>query len=96
MPIYEFRCGRCVDFEQSHPLDSVPDVTDCPGCGEPARRRMSAPHLSVAGSAAYRLIDRAAQSAVEPEVVAALPPAPRPGSAPRVTTNPLHHTLPRP
>jgi putative FmdB family regulatory protein len=96
MPIYEFRCGRCADFEQSHPINSVPEATDCPVCGEPARRVMSAPHLSIAGSAAYRLIDRATRSAVEPEVVAAPPPAPRSGGARRVTTNPLHNKLPRP
>jgi putative FmdB family regulatory protein len=96
MPIYEFRCARCADFEQSHPIASVPELSDCPVCGEPARRRMSAPHLSVAGSAAYRLLDRSAQSATEPDVVAAPPPAPRTTGAHRVTTNPLHQKLPRP
>jgi len=96
MPIYEFRCGRCADFEQNHAIAVVPEVTDCPVCGEPARRRMSAPHLSVAGSAAYGLIDRAARSSVEPDVVAAPPPAPRTAGAGRVTTNPLHQKLPRP
>jgi putative FmdB family regulatory protein len=96
MPIYEFRCGQCADFEQSHPLNSVPEVTDCPACGGPARRRMSAPYLSVGGSATYRLLDETARSAVEPEVVAAPPPAPRPVGARRVPINPLHHNLPRP
>jgi putative FmdB family regulatory protein len=96
MPIYEFRCARCADFEQSHPIATVPELTDCPACGEPARRRMSAPHLSAAGSAAYGLVERSARSAVEPDVVAAPAPAPRSVGARRAPPNPLHQKLPRP
>jgi putative FmdB family regulatory protein len=96
MPIYEFRCASCADFEQVHPIDSVPDESDCPTCGAPARRRMSAPHLSAVGSAAYGLLDRAARSAVEPEVVTSPPSAHRTGRDQRVTANPLHRKLPRP
>jgi putative FmdB family regulatory protein len=96
MPLYEFRCADCSDFEQTHPIGSVPDSTACPLCGAPARRRMSAPHLSIAGSAAYRMLDSTAKSAVEPNLVSAPPPAPHSGRAQRVSANPLHRKLPRP
>jgi putative FmdB family regulatory protein len=96
MPVYEFRCADCTDFDQAYPIASVPEETGCPNCGKPARRRMSAPHLSVAGSAAYRLLDRTSRSAVEPDVVSAPPPVPRSGRGQRVTANPLHRKLPRP
>jgi putative FmdB family regulatory protein len=96
MPSYEFRCVDCADFDQAHSIDSVPDATDCPECGKSARRRMSAPYLSVAGSAAYTLLDRTARSAVEPDVVSAPPPAALSGGGRRVTANPLHRKLPRP
>lgn len=96
MPIYEFRCDTCAPFEQVHPMGSAPAAVDCPTCRAPARRLMSAPHLSVAGSAAYRLIDGSARSAVEPEVVDAALPGRRPGAASPYTANPLHRKLPRP
>lgn len=96
VPLYEFSCAACPRFEQAHPMGRVPDVVDCPRCHQPARRVMSAPHLSAAGSAAYRLVEASAQSAVEPEVVRSVQPGRRAGPAQPVTTNPLHRKLPRP
>lgn len=96
MPIYEFRCDVCAGFEQIHPMSSAPEVVDCPTCRAPARRLMSAPHLSAAGSAAYGLIDRAARSAVDPAVVDSTHPGQRSGAGRRITANPLHRKLPRP
>lgn len=96
MPIYEFSCTGCDRFEQNHPMGSVPDLVDCPVCGTPARRMMSAPHLSAAGSSAYGLIETAARSAAEPDVVDSIAPGRRAGSGRTVTTNPLHRMLPRP
>lgn len=96
MPIYEFRCEICARFEQSHPMGLVPDLVDCPTCRAPARRMMSAPHLSAAGSAAFRLVEKTARSASEPEVVESTRPERRSGTGASVTTNPLHRKLPRP
>lgn len=96
MPIYEFRCEICALFEQVHPMSRVPDLVDCPRCQAPARRVMSAPHLSASGSAAFGLIEQSARSASEPEVVRSTSPGLRSGAAVRVTANPLHHKLPRP
>jgi hypothetical protein len=55
---------------------------------------MSAPHLSRAGSAEFRLIDDSKRSAHEPPVVTALPGKGR--TRPAYTSNPLHQKLPRP
>lgn len=99
MPLYAFRCPEGTEFDRTYPMSEVPVVADCPECGGAARRRMSAPRLSVAGSAAYRLMDSTAASAHEPQVVTSLPgsgPGPRGGGGARVTRNPLHQKLPRP
>jgi len=77
-------------------MGSAPDTVDCPTCRAPARRLMSAPHLSAAGSAAFGLIDSSARSASEPEVVESALPGRRSGSGAQFTANPLHLKLPRP
>ncbi|MFJ9315849.1 FmdB family zinc ribbon protein [Pimelobacter simplex] len=97
MPLYAFRCPEGTEFDRTYPMSEVPGSVECPACGASARRRMSAPRLSVAGSAAYRLIDSTAATAHEPQVVTSLPGAgPRGGAGARVTRNPLHQKLPRP
>ncbi|WP_255408467.1 zinc ribbon domain-containing protein [Cryobacterium sp. N22] len=96
VPIYEFRCDVCARFEQTHPMGSAPDTVDCPTCRAPARRLMSAPHLSAVGSAAFGLIDSTARSAFEPEVVESALPGRRSGAGAQFTANPLHRKLPRP
>lgn len=96
MPTYEYRCTDCSDFEQVHPMGLAPDVAPCPTCLGPARRRMSAPHLSAAGSPAYRLLESTTQSADAPQVVGSVHPGARSRAGYGFTANPLHHTLPRP
>lgn len=94
MPRYDFRC-TCGDFTAFYAMAAVPTATDCPQCGSSARRVMTAPHLGRTASATFGLMDRAARSAHEPEVVSgALPGARRRPGTP-VTTNPLHQKLPR-
>ncbi|GAB3292249.1 FmdB family zinc ribbon protein [Pseudoclavibacter terrae] len=94
MPTYTYRCDRSHRFDEVHAMSSVPDESPCPECGSSARRRPSAPHLSATGSPAYGLMDAAAKSAHEPQVVSALPGSPRrPGTG--VTRHPLHAKLPR-
>jgi putative FmdB family regulatory protein len=95
MPTYEFSCPSCSTFEASYSMAEVPDAMDCPDCGRPARRRMSAPRLSIASSSAYGLIDSAERSADAPSVVSSIPGA-RSGPVQRYTSNPLHRKLPKP
>ncbi|WP_396656525.1 FmdB family zinc ribbon protein [Microbacterium sp.] len=95
MPRYDFRCGCSAEFTATYPMSAVPEVADCPRCGERARRRLTAPHLSRTGSAAFGLIDRAARSAHEPEVVSGSLPGRRRRPGTPVTSNPLHAKLPR-
>ncbi|MFB0834526.1 FmdB family zinc ribbon protein [Arthrobacter halodurans] len=94
MPLYEFRCPEGTTFEASFPMGQAPAELACAQCGEPAGRRISAPRLSVAGSAAFGLIDSTLRSAHEPEVVTGLPGRSR-RPATRYTTHPLHQKLPR-
>jgi hypothetical protein len=55
---------------------------------------MPAPRLSIAGGAAFKLMDSTRRSAHEPGVVSALPSGKAfPGTG--YTTNPLHQKLPR-
>ncbi|WP_416362304.1 FmdB family zinc ribbon protein [Pseudoclavibacter sp. VKM Ac-2867] len=94
MPTYTYRCENAHRFDEVHTMHSVPERSVCPECGQDARRRPAAPHLSAAGSSAYDLIDAASRSAHEPDVVTSLPGAPRrPGGG--ITRNPLHAKLPR-
>lgn len=93
MPLYDFRCPEGTTFEASFAMGQAPAALECADCGAPARRMISAPHLSIAGSAAYRLIDSTKRSAHEPEVVSSIPG--RGARATRYTSNPLHHKLPR-
>ncbi|XAS65552.1 zinc ribbon domain-containing protein [Micrococcaceae bacterium Sec5.8] len=95
MAIYEYCCPDGSAFEASHPIGEAPDALACPSCGKPSRRKISAPHLSKAGSPAFRLIDSTQRSASEPEIVnSRIPGTPR--RAQPYSSNPLHRKLPRP
>lgn len=94
MPIHEYRCPECGVFELLLRMGTATRESACPGCGSPARRLVSAPGLSRAGTPAARLIERTERTASRPDVVAAPPPDPRKGA--RTSGNPLHRRLPRP
>lgn len=96
MPLYEFRCPEGTDFEASFSMSQAPGMLDCPDCGQSARRRISSPRLSIAGSAEFKLIDSTKRSAHEPEVVSSRLPSSGKQSPVRYTSNPLHQKLPRP
>ncbi|MHA7208190.1 FmdB family zinc ribbon protein [Arthrobacter sp. MDT1-65] len=96
MPIYEYRCPRCAVYEVIRPLGAAPDVEACPTCGQPARRRISAPHLSRTNTPSSRLIDAAARSATEPDVITGGIPPSGARSTPAFSVNPLSRKLPRP
>ena len=95
MASYEYRCPDGSLFEASHPIGEAPETLPCPSCGEASRRVFSAPHLSRAGSSAFRLIDSTHRSAAEPEIVnSRVPGSPR--QVQPYSANPLHRKLPRP
>ena len=94
MPNYHFRCATGCSFDALFSMADVPREMDCRLCGATAQRQHTAPHLSGAAGAAYGLIDGAARSAHEPDVVSNLPSAGPARRAP-VTHNPLHAKLPR-
>ncbi|SDQ53673.1 FmdB family zinc ribbon protein [Leucobacter chromiiresistens] len=95
MPNYRFRCAEGCEFDAMYSMSDVPRQAECAACGALAKRVITAPHLSASGGSAYGLLDRAARSAHEPQVVDRLPGR---GAAPRqpVSRNPLHAKLPRP
>lgn len=95
MIIYEYCCPDCSSFEVFHQMGDAPQSLACPSCGLPARRMISAPHLSKTGSQAFRLIDATHRSASEPEIVnSQIPGTPR--RIQPYSSNPLHRKLPRP
>ena len=96
MPTYEYRCADCPGFDRVFEMRSVPDSVSCPTCQGTAKRRISAPRLSKANSAAFGLIDATERSAYEPAVVNSLTPGLPSGAGQKYTSNPLHRKLPRP
>lgn len=94
MPSYQFRCSEGCGFDALYAMSEVPKETECRVCGGKAKRAVTAPHLSIAGSSAYQLLDQTKQSAYEPAVVGSLPSR-GPGKTQAVTQNPLHAKLPR-
>ncbi|WP_083879211.1 FmdB family zinc ribbon protein [Leucobacter salsicius] len=98
MPNYRFRCAQGCEFDAMYSMQDVPLSAECRVCGAQAKRAMTAPHLSNSGTSAFGLVDRAARSAHEPEVVSSLPSNRGPGGPTKrqpVTHNPLHAKLPR-
>ena len=96
MPIYEYSCPQCAAFEVIRPMEAAADVQTCPSCGQEARRKISAPHLSRTGTAAFQLIDSTHRSASEPQVVTGTLPSANSGRTSPYSSNPLHQKLPRP
>ena len=95
MPNYSFRCAEGCEYDAMYSMSEVPRQTECPACGALARRVITAPHLSAAGSSAYGLLDRTARRAHEQQMVDRITAR---GAAARqhVSRNPLHAKLPKP
>jgi hypothetical protein len=75
-----------------YPMADRPDAVECPTCSGLARRTMAAPHLGRGGGTAMALQDATRATADRPAVVSAPAPA---GRRQKITTNPLHQSLPR-
>jgi putative FmdB family regulatory protein len=43
MPVYNYECPRCGDFEAIRPVALFDQPADCPDCGTAAPRLLSAP-----------------------------------------------------
>lgn len=52
MPIYEYRCNVCGNFEQIQKMSDDP-LHVCPGCGGRVERLLSAPAFQFKGSGWY-------------------------------------------
>lgn len=47
MPLYEFRCDACGEFEIWRSMAEASQPAHCPECETPARRIFSAPNVSL-------------------------------------------------
>lgn len=50
MPLYDFRCATCGEFEAWRSLAELDQVCRCPICAAEARRLLSAPNLNLNSS----------------------------------------------
>lgn len=71
MPLYEFQCSACGDFEAWRPMHDAARTAACPACGAAATRRYSPPNLGRGSSPLRRAQERSERSAHEPEVASA-------------------------
>lgn len=97
MAIYEYRCDEHGLFDLMCPLGTAPETTPCKACGAVAVRVISAPMvLGSRRSSWSALIDRAAKTRYEPDVVTSLPPAPPTPRWGQGRITPAMRNLPRP
>lgn len=69
MPMYQFLCHTCGQFERWRPFEEAANAILCPVCQRVAKRVYTAPGLSRVPPALSRELDRARKSAYEPEVL---------------------------
>lgn len=65
MPLYDFRCQSCGEFDALRSLSDLERPMPCPTCEEPAQRLVTAPNISLSSSK-LRALDRRVS---EPRVV---------------------------
>ncbi len=53
MPIYEYQCGACGHRFERIQKFSDPAQSECPNCGQPVERLVSAPAIQFKGSGWY-------------------------------------------
>jgi putative FmdB family regulatory protein len=52
VPLYEYQCPRCGNFEQMQKF-SDPPLSACPTCGRPVEKLLSAPAIQFKGTGWY-------------------------------------------
>lgn len=67
MPMYDFRCPDCGEFEALVPISELDQGQSCPDCGQAARRLVSVPRLAVLSAAASKAHETNERSAHEPK-----------------------------
>ena len=45
MPTYDYDCGRCGPFSESHPIAEFDRSQPCPACGDPSPRSLTLPAI---------------------------------------------------
>lgn len=65
MPLYDFRCDPCGEFDAWQTLAELDQPMPCPTCQTAAKRLLSAPNISLSSSK-LRAMDRQAS---EPRIV---------------------------
>ncbi len=53
MPLYEYKCLTCNRHTEKRQKFSDPEITDCPTCGGPLERVITAPAISFKGGGWY-------------------------------------------
>ena len=53
MPLYEYECQQCHRHTEKRQKFSDPEITECPHCGGPLERVISAPAISFKGGGWY-------------------------------------------
>ena len=53
MPLYEYECKQCQRHTEKIQKFSDPEITECPHCGGPLERVVSAPAISFKGGGWY-------------------------------------------
>jgi putative FmdB family regulatory protein len=69
MPVYAFRCETCGAFDVMRPMAEASVPTQCPDCGDEARRVFSPPGLALVAKPLRRALDSEEKSAHEPDLV---------------------------
>jgi putative FmdB family regulatory protein len=54
VPLYEYRCTKCGHLFEKIQSFTAEDVKDCPLCGSPVERLISAPAVHFSGSGFYK------------------------------------------
>lgn len=97
MPLYDFRCSEGDVFEAFFPMREKPDTVTCPQCGRDAASLIPAVGPSQGASTRMQLLDATKATADQPEVVDSIAGTRTTKRHPTgITTNPLHHKLPKP
>lgn len=66
MPMYDFRCPVCGDFEALVAVSQLDQTKHCPDCGRTVRRLVSMPRLAVVSAAVRQAHETNERSAHEP------------------------------
>lgn len=61
MPLYDYRCDHCGDFEAWRQLADLDTPMVCPTCSLPVRRLFSPPNVNL-NSGSVRISDRSSQA----------------------------------